>query len=367
MAKHIILLVIILYGVSTSALTERAVKPAYTPPTNAYWQIIDDGGDNVLACVLEGQDQYGEGDDCRVRNDEAFDFTGLTELTVDFDIKLTNESSDDHCLFQIRDMDDASWTTIEDFDADTSGYEHSSYDLINGDWGDWSTEDEVFVRFRWVSDESGTDEGVRVNDFTVEGSVLYNTNILTWNEDHDAFGPGEVVTIDCSSYLDAGDTFYFEFHFYYDVTWPWWILVDDVWVYDSDGDLLPTETFDDWMPEDWWQDQHGQPGEWEQLVFPYVPDSPCAACEGEGPYDASLFCPEMVCDDTDVTLYFVASYNWTGESEYFEINILTTGEPFDFSDDFEEDLSLWAVVDNGSSNLNIEPASFGKIKGMYRR
>ena len=363
MAKYIILSAVILCAVSASAATVKVLKPAYTPPTNAYWQIIDDGSDNVLACVLEGETQYGDGDDCRVRNDEAFDFTGLTELTVDFDIKLTNDSSDDRCLFQIRDLDDTSWTNIEDFDADTSGYEHRSYDLINGDWGDWSTEDEVYVRFRWVSDASGTDEGARVNNFALEGSALSNTNILTWTSDHSPYGPGEVVTIDCSSYLDVDDTFYFEFHYNDEGVWPWWILVDNVRVYDSGGDLLPTETFDDWPPDGWWQDQHGQPGQWEQVFYPF---GPCAGCDGDGPYDASLFCPEMVCDDTDVTLYFVASYNWMGGSEYFEVNILTAGTPFDFSDDFEGDLNLWAVVDNGSSNLNIESASFGTIKGMYR-
>jgi hypothetical protein len=364
--KRTLAAAIILFTASAPAATISTLAPSPTPPTNAYWQIIDEGGDGVLACVLEGQTTYGNGDDCRIRNADPLDFTGATELTIDFDVKLLNYSSNDYCLFQMRDMDDASWTTIDWFYLYTSGYEHRSYDLIGGEWGDWSTEDEVYVRFRWVSNASGTDEGVRINDFLLEGSTYANANVLTWTSDHDAYGPGEEVNIDCSSYLDVDDTFYFEFNYDDAGAWAWWIYVDDVRVYDSGGDLLPTETFDDWMPDGWWQDQHGEPGQWEQRYEGYVPDPPCAGCRDGGPYDASLFCPEMLCDDTDVWLHFIGCYNNIGPDE-FKIDIWVAPPGFtDFYDDFEGDLSLWAVVDSGSDNVNIESRSLGIIKGMYR-
>jgi hypothetical protein len=369
--KNVVIQLFLVWVVSVGAATTVPVGPAPTPPTNAYWHIISGGGGNVLACVLEGQTVYGNGDDCRIRNLDAFDFTDAVTINAEFDIKNTVDSANDHCLFQIRDLDDSAWTTIEDFDSNTSGYEHRSYDLINGPAGNWSGKDEVFVRFRWISNGSGTADGTRIDDFLLEygtPGTYTKTNIFQWSEDH--ANTHEVHN--CATHLDAGDGFYFEWNYDtndHTLLWHWYI--DNVLVYDPDGDLLPTEPFNDWLPAGWSQNQHSENGKWEQISASPSGNPPCAGCNSYGhptwEFNASLYSPTMSCVNPNVTVDFWSDYN-----NYSGIDMATfaiwvaSPEVTEFADDFEGDLGIWKVVDSGSGNVNVEPLSIGVIKAAFR-
>ncbi|MCG6963655.1 MAG: carboxypeptidase-like regulatory domain-containing protein, partial [Acidobacteria bacterium] len=51
------------------------------------------------------------------------------------------------------------------------------------------------------------------------------TNLLHWNSDHAAYGPGEAVSLDVSAYATAATQV--EFHFYAP-GWDWWAEIDDL-------------------------------------------------------------------------------------------------------------------------------------------
>jgi len=358
-------------AVPAMAATLGSLEPAPTDPTNAYWQIIDDGGNKVLACVMEGETVYGNGDDCRIRNTDAFNFTTSDVVNVEFDVKVTLDAPEDHCLFQGKGGGDSSWTTFEDFTMDTAGYEHRSYDLVYGDWGDWTTKNNVYIRFRWISNAAGTAEGVRIDDYMMSYGP-YGTfgadNIFAWDTSHG----DEDWSIDCSPWLTPGEGFYFEFNYNTGgEVYQWYWAVDDVWVYDPVGDLLPVETFDSWIPDGWWLDDHSEDGNWEQDTD-HQPGSdsgpPNAQCDSDGNptwvYNASMFTPTMPCRDDSVTLEFDSDFQVFVTDEAI-LNILHASPVLEyFDDDFEGDLSLWTVNDVGG-NLTITPTSLGAIKGMY--
>jgi hypothetical protein len=380
--KKLFVLILALSFVAASATTMSAIKPAYTDPTNAYWQIIDDGGDNVLACVIDADTGYGLGDDCRIYNTDTMDFTGVeTALYMEFDVSLVNESANDHCLLQMRDSDDSNWTTIEDFTADTVGYEHRQYDLIGGAWGDWTVNDSVYVRFRWESDAVGTDDGIRINDFTIytPGETIWE-QYLYWTSDHSPSGPGETVNLDISDSADGYGAVYVNFHFTDGGLWAWWCLVDQVEVGEARSRQILEEDFESWPPDDfgeeWTITELGTPDYvWKSTSMTgrtnYAGYSGYAAYADSdyhypGGINSELISPAMDCSDASgVYLYFIGAYNWIGSGEYFEVLVGYETDPIDhLSDDFEGDLSQWTVRDL-SGNMNIKPSSLGTIKGMY--
>lgn len=372
--KKFFILAVVLCVASASAMTAVAVKTPYTPPTNAYWQIIDDGGDNVLACVLEGQDVYGDGDDCRIYNTDTLDFTTVIgELYLEFDISLANDGIGDHCLLQMRDAGDSSWTTFEDFDADTAGYEPRSYDLVGGAWGDWTVYDSVYMRFRWVSDDDGTSDGARVNNVLIyetgnagivedfeEYSVGDGMDDIGWTEDFTGGGhwliddtfayslprPGSGNFMSCDD--DAIDTTY-------DTT-AWSPEISDV----QDTDLTVDFSYACYLmgqdTGEFWIDVNGSP----TMIASY-PTYTSGAFDVS--YDLSSYL--SVGDDFELGWYYASPYGWT---YWFGVDDILLDIPVEndlFFDDFEGDLGLWTVVDQGSSNINIEEKSLGTIKSMF--
>jgi PKD repeat protein len=79
---------------------------------------------------------------------------------------------------------------------------------------------------------SYNDIGVGLDTFEVDVSDDGGfgwTNELYWDVDHAAFGPGESVVIDLTSYVGSANVL-IRFH-YIAPTWDWWAIVDDVLVY----------------------------------------------------------------------------------------------------------------------------------------
>ena len=306
------------------------------------------------------------------------DFAGASVINFEFDIMLRTDSDNDHCVFQMKDSDDSAWTTIDYFTADTNGYERRTYDFVYSGLGDWNLCDSVYFRFRWVSDGSGTDEGVRIDDVFLEyGDLEYvREEIFLWTDDDDMVQTHEIW--DLSHWLAPDEDFFLEWFYYNTVAadidfWG----IDDVWVYDANGDLMRPEPFDDWLP-DGWREDHSSGGWWEQESVtgwrdPLAPSgNPVAACDGRDypRFRASLYSP-LINDITDdaVTVDFYSSFGREeGESgNHAWFYIWHADLPMrEFADDFEDDLSLWTVVDEGSGNLNVSPSSIGSIKAAYR-
>ena len=64
-------------------------------------------------------------------------------------------------------------------------------------------------------------------DISTDGGSLWS-NLLSWNESHDPFGPGEKVDLDLTPYVGNPDV---KIRFHYVATaWDWYALVDDVQV-----------------------------------------------------------------------------------------------------------------------------------------
>ena len=161
-----------------------------------------------------------------------------------------------------------------------------------------------------------------MDDFVLEYGSLgtySKTNIFQWNEDH--ADTHEVHN--CASYLNSGDSFYFEWNYDTDgYTYLWYWVIDDAYVWDGDGDLIPVEPFDSFPPTDWYVDDHGEPGTWEgdtdhQPTTGGTP--PNAQADSDGNYgdtfDTSLFSPTVYTEDGDgtVTVEFFSEYqNYAG-------------------------------------------------------
>ena len=62
-------------------------------------------------------------------------------------------------------------------------------------------------------------------DISTDGGGTW-TNLVTWQEDHDAYGPGEEVALDITAFGGSADT-HVRFH-YYAPAWDWWFEVDQV-------------------------------------------------------------------------------------------------------------------------------------------
>lgn len=84
-------------------------------------------------------------------------------------------------------------------------------------------------------------------DISTDGGSTW-TNLLHWAEDHDAYGPGEAVSIDLSPFIGSSNCVV-RFHYYAD-SWDWYFEVDAVAIYDGDPpglvheETIPIPTLD---------------------------------------------------------------------------------------------------------------------------
>ncbi len=83
----------------------------------------------------------------------------------------------------------------------------------------------ITLRFVASYNDIGTGGDYADTDISANGGTTW-TNLLRWDEDHDAYGPGEVVSLDLTPYAGQDDVI-IRFH-YYTATYDWWWEVDQV-------------------------------------------------------------------------------------------------------------------------------------------
>ncbi|RLF31669.1 MAG: hypothetical protein DRN07_06680, partial [Thermoplasmata archaeon] len=113
-------------------------------------------------------------------------------------------------------------------------------------------------------------------DISTDGGSTW-TNLLHWAEDHDAYGPGEEVSIDLSPYIGESNVM-IRFHYYAD-SWDWWYEVDAVAIYDGDPpglvheETIPIPTLD--VGEEYYAEftpWYGAGGDYTAVVQTMHPD-----------------------------------------------------------------------------------------------
>ena len=120
------------------------------------------------------------------------------------------------------------------------------------------------IHFVWVSDETGVDEGFRMFQLEIQGAVWGEgdyTNVFTWGTD-DVTGQQIFDVTDL-----VGNMVCLAFTYETEGASQGWWAVDNV-ALDADGEsILPLQGggygTEDFSSGGWYQDQHGEPGEWE--------------------------------------------------------------------------------------------------------
>ena len=196
MARKAFLVVVLTIGVSTlafgQAMTLLSEDFESWPP--AGWTITNDGGDCVWDSTANtGRSNYAGGDG------DAAD--------ADADVCGSGTTMNTGLVTPVLDMSGAASATL------------------------------TFVAsFNYLSNDT-----FEVN-VTTDGATW--TNLLRWQEDHDAYGPGETVTLDLTPYISA--TTQVEFR-YIAPGWDWYAEVDQVRIDiagggGTDADLAITKT-----------------------------------------------------------------------------------------------------------------------------
>ncbi len=84
------------------------------------------------------------------------------------------------------------------------------------------------LRYMAAYNDIGAGGDYADTDISADGGATW-TNLLRWDEDHSAYGPGEQVTLDLTPYAGQNDVIV-SFH-YYTATYDWWWEVDQVSVF----------------------------------------------------------------------------------------------------------------------------------------
>ncbi len=339
----------------------------------AHWQAYDEGGEDTAACVVDDTDEYGLGDSTWMYNSDSIDLTDAQTAYLTFSYMLDTADSNDYLAVYAVDYEPVSG----DFDPD-SETPLEVYDTTADDWTDETLflsdhlgEGDVYIVFYWESDGADVAAGPRLNEacaYSWDGESMDWNQILYWNSDHGAYGPGEAVNLDLSD--GAGGTLAVDFHYNDAGGWNWWCEVDDVVISDDSRAELLNEQFESWPPTDWdiytegsytWVSNTtcGRPN--------YAGSGNCADADSDYWYsglNAHMTTPPIDCSDsTTVDLDFLGVYNWLGGSEYFEVLLGTAEISADIEDMFD-DLDGWTTVDEGEY-LNVVGTSWGTIKATF--
>jgi len=341
----------------------------------AHWQAYNDGGEDCAACVVDGGDTYSMGDKAWMYNATALDLSSATMGGLGFDYKLDSADANDFmAVYAVNyeptsgSFDPGAETPLATYDTTVGWtYEELGLETMLG-------ESTVYIVFYWESDNTGVDAGPRIDNAGVgtwDGSYDW-TNLLSWDEDHDPYGPGEEVNLDLSDV--AGSAGVVEFY-YYAPSWDWWAEVDQVVISDDTRADLLTEDFETWPPTDWTIENYGGDEVWLSNDTTgrtnYAGGDGFCACAdsdyaGQGTtMDTGLITPILdFSGSTSIALDFIASYNdiTAAGGDYFEVNL---GEVIWVTeiDDAFDDLSAWTTVDEGVYSP-VKDASWGYIKTL---
>jgi hypothetical protein len=370
--KLIMLLTVTLLFAAYAGTAPFVSATGHNDADTAHWQAYDEGGEDTAACVVDGGDEYSLGDSTWIYNTDSLDFSDAETAYLEFSYMLNVADSNDFLAVYAVDYEPVSG----DFDPDGET-PLAVYDSSVGDWtnetlylSDHLGEGDVYIVFYWESDASGVSDGVRLNDamvYTWDGETYDWTQILYWNEDHSAYGPGEEVNLDLSD--GAGGILAVDFH-YNDAGWDWWAEVDQVVIADDSRAELINENFESWPPTDWTildYESYGWCRNDTTGRTNYAGGSGyCAIADSDYwyPIDSHLITPPLDCSDSgSVDLTFMASYNDIGGGDYFEVRLGTAEASLDLDDPFD-DLSDWTAVDEGEY-LNVVNTSWGEIKATF--
>jgi len=374
MRKLTVLLSVVLlcaaYAGTTPFLSVGGTNDAQT----AHWQAYNDGSDDVAACIVDGETTYGLGDKTWLYNSDGIDLSDADSAYLTFSYTLATADSNDYfAVYAVNyepvsgDFDPDAETPLAVYDTNVDSWTGENLDL-----GDVLGEDDVYVVFYWVSDATGVDDGVRVNDagvYSWDGETFAWTQVLYWNTSHSPWGPGEQVNVDLSD--GAGGALAVDFH-YDDAGWDWYAEVDQVVVSDDSRASLLSEQFESSFPPSGWTIVDYQDYSWVRNDTVYRPNYAggsgyCADADSDWYYtgiNSHLISPLVDCSgSTTVDLDFYASYTDIGGGDYFEVLLGLPEESTDIETAFD-DLSGWTAVDDGEY-LNIEYTTWGSIKATF--
>ena len=347
--------------------TELALSVGAEPTNdeNAHWQVFDDGGENVFACVLDGSSWHGQGDYTWFYNSTPIDLTQITHdgepvLEFDYEIEDTVDTSLDIYLCS---QEPTNSTIL------TAG-QHVLSPYYEYDFARVTLDDSIstaYIAFLWTSGGQ-VDDGPLIDDIRI-GERHWCDGEEIWFETDDQSLGGEEVEISFPSihseirlgffYTDEGRS----------EAWYW--AIDNVNIFAS-GWPIWYENFENGDPN-WEQHQYTGDGQWEHR---YTGDVPIGGMhdhyysaddsnDGED-YDYYVVCYTPVIQEhlrygKPDTVYFDSNFqDYAGDgmcAVYFYYYVMTP-----FLEDDCDSMNNWSTVDEGNSH--IQPTSWGAIKAL---
>ncbi|OGD75431.1 MAG: hypothetical protein A2Y64_07405 [Candidatus Coatesbacteria bacterium RBG_13_66_14] len=346
--------------VSIASAGETVSVGGIEPPSeyNAHWQIIPGGG---VGCVRDGMSVYGSNDRASLvyrHISHPINLCGYDGVYLNVQHSMTTADDGDRCELYLNGI---LFHTFEDTDGSTTWTA-----MLDEYYG----ETDLQIGFRWVSDETGVDEGFRMTQFTICGADWGEgtyTNIFTW-------GSSEVTghqTCDASAMSEPWMAcMSFEYGTDLD-TQGWWAL-DNVELLADGVSVLPLQGggygVEDFSSGGWYQDRHGLSGEWEIGTDHATGDMSGAnwQCDSAARpgwrYEAETFTPWVaVYHKETVALEFDTWWSPVGTGESASLGCYTTGGHIIYMTTFG-DLDDWRTSDHGS---DVAETSWGAIKAGF--
>ena len=328
---------------------------------NAQWQIYDDGGESVIACIRDGGSEHGD-------NDYTW-FYNSTPQNLTFDLQPTLEFD-----YDVADTDD---TTLSVYLCDrepTNSAILTSGEYLGNFIGDGSAEialdetlTEAYIAFLW---ESGNSIG--------DGPIIDNVEVYLfdfgdfdeiWRQSTDQDTFGEAMHFNLSSFI-AGEYILFSF-WYTDDNHPqaWYWCIDDIVLTDDTRAVVYSEDFEDGDPE-WLQIPISGDGLWQIYNtadnFRYgMTNNFFAADDDANPadYDVATLTPIIDCTDSStVELDYMSNFQDFNGSGECALIVYIMDQWIYLEDDFD-DMAAWSTVDEGDSSP-ITRTSWGLIKAL---
>jgi hypothetical protein len=343
---------------------------------NAYWDIYDDGGENVLACNKhDTSNEYADGDDAICYNNEGNDFAtwGYASGTLSFEYELLgSDIGDDYgeFLYAIAPSDPSDigeYTLIETFDTATTDNDPPyddvyTLDLTNVGGENLLDDDDVYFMFHWVSDlDTDVGPGWKIDNAGVD----FGTITLIDVDFEDESLPGDWTVYDYSGS--------YEWEIYNDgaigtswCMWNYWLQTADDYIVTQQLDLemATSAEITYWYRTDYagYGDTFdfmvstgsGDPVDAEFVTEINYPDAtmPTTWTE-EASYDMSSYCEEEI---------YLAWYHGCVYGGSYLVDQVVFDADFGSFDPFDN-LDWWDTDESGNSTIT--NTSLGNIKSLF--